>query len=162
MKILKRHDKGADFGTEAGDTIGLEVRDARGTRLCYVANCAEVTDALRSYVDTKFERLERHYDHLTNVHVVLSVEKLVHKAEATVHMSGAEIFYPSLGPTTTGTLADTGSMTASRADHVAVRLYDGRVLVAGGAGPLATAEIFDPSAGTFAATGSMGTGHASR
>lgn len=52
----------------------------------------EVTDALRSYVDTKFERLERHYDHMTNVHVVLSVEKLIHKAEATVHMSGAEIF----------------------------------------------------------------------
>jgi putative sigma-54 modulation protein len=52
----------------------------------------EVTDALRSYVDTKFDRLERHYDHMTNVHVVLSVEKLIHKAEATVHISGAEIF----------------------------------------------------------------------
>lgn len=52
----------------------------------------EVTDALRSYVDTKFERLERHYDHMTNVHVVLSVEKLIHKAEATVHLSGPEIF----------------------------------------------------------------------
>lgn len=52
----------------------------------------EVTDALRDYVDTKFERLERHYDHMTNVHVVLSVEKLIHKAEATVHISGAEIF----------------------------------------------------------------------
>lgn len=52
----------------------------------------EVTDALHSYVTSKFERLERHYDHMTNVHVVLSVEKLVHKAEATVHISGAEIF----------------------------------------------------------------------
>lgn len=52
----------------------------------------ELTDALRSYVDSKFERLERHYDHMTNVHVVLSVEKLVHRAEATVHISGAEIF----------------------------------------------------------------------
>jgi putative sigma-54 modulation protein len=52
----------------------------------------EVTDALRSYVTSKFERLERHYDHITNVHVVLSVEKLIHKAEATVHISGAEIF----------------------------------------------------------------------
>lgn len=52
----------------------------------------EVTDALRGYVDTKFERLERHYDHMTNVHVVLSVEKLIHRAEATVHMSGAEVF----------------------------------------------------------------------
>ncbi len=52
----------------------------------------EVTDALRSYVISKFERLERHYDHMTNVHVVLSVEKLRHKAEATVHISGAEVF----------------------------------------------------------------------
>ena len=52
----------------------------------------EVTDALRSYVTSKFDRLERHYDHMTNVHVVLSVEKLIHKAEATVHISGAEIF----------------------------------------------------------------------
>jgi putative sigma-54 modulation protein len=52
----------------------------------------EVTDALHSYVTSKFERLERHYDHMTNVHVVLSVEKLIHKAEATVHISGAEIF----------------------------------------------------------------------
>lgn len=52
----------------------------------------EVTDALHGYVTSKFERLERHYDHMTNVHVVLSVEKLVHKAEATVHISGAEIF----------------------------------------------------------------------
>ncbi len=52
----------------------------------------ELTDALRNYVDSKFERLERHFDHVTNVHVVLSVEKLVQKAEATVHISGNDIF----------------------------------------------------------------------
>ncbi len=52
----------------------------------------DVTDALRSYVIGKFDRLERHYDHITNVHVVLSVEKLEHKAEATVHTSGADLF----------------------------------------------------------------------
>jgi putative sigma-54 modulation protein len=52
----------------------------------------DVTDALRTYVTGKFDRLERHYDHITNVHVVLSVEKLIHKAEATVHTSGADIF----------------------------------------------------------------------
>ena len=44
------------------------------------------------YVTQKFVRLERHYDHITNVHVVLSVEKLIQKAEATVHTSGAELF----------------------------------------------------------------------
>ena len=52
----------------------------------------DVTDSLRSYVTSKIKRLERHYDHITNVHVVLSVEKLVQKAEATLHISGAELF----------------------------------------------------------------------
>ena len=42
----------------------------------------DVTDALKDYVTGKLTRLERHYDHITNVHVVLSVEKLVQKAEA--------------------------------------------------------------------------------
>ncbi|MGV6826536.1 MAG: ribosome hibernation-promoting factor, HPF/YfiA family [bacterium] len=52
----------------------------------------EVTDALRAYVDEKVRRLERHFDHMTNVHVILSIEKKQQKAEATVHASGAEIF----------------------------------------------------------------------
>jgi putative sigma-54 modulation protein len=52
----------------------------------------DLTDSLRAYVDTKFERLERHFDHVTNVHVILSVEKLAQKAEANMHVSGAEIY----------------------------------------------------------------------
>jgi putative sigma-54 modulation protein len=52
----------------------------------------EITDSLRSYVDTKFEKLERHFDHINNVHVILNVEKLTQKAEATLHLSGAEVF----------------------------------------------------------------------
>jgi len=52
----------------------------------------DVTDSLRNYVEEKFERLERHYDQITNVHVVLSVEKMVQKAEATVHTAGADLF----------------------------------------------------------------------
>jgi len=52
----------------------------------------DVTESLNYYVTSKFVRLERHYDHITNVHVVLSVEKLIQKAEATVHTSGAELF----------------------------------------------------------------------
>ncbi len=52
----------------------------------------DITDALHTYVTQKIERLEKHYDHITNVHVVLSVEKLNQKAEATVHLSGTEIF----------------------------------------------------------------------
>ncbi|AXR05466.1 ribosome hibernation promoting factor [Salinimonas sediminis] len=52
----------------------------------------EITDSLRTYVDTKFSKLERHFDHISNVHVILNVEKLAQKAEATVHLSGAEVF----------------------------------------------------------------------
>ncbi|MFT6288202.1 MAG: putative sigma-54 modulation protein [Halieaceae bacterium] len=52
----------------------------------------EVTDPLREYVATKFERLQRHFDQITNTEVTLIVEKLVQKAEATIHISGADIF----------------------------------------------------------------------
>jgi len=52
----------------------------------------EITDSLRTYVDTKFEKLERHFDHINNVHVILNVEKLSQKAEATVHLNGGEVF----------------------------------------------------------------------
>ncbi len=52
----------------------------------------EVTEPLREYVLSKLERLERHFDQITNVDVTLIVEKLVQKAEANVHVSGADIF----------------------------------------------------------------------
>lgn len=52
----------------------------------------DLTDSMRDYVHQKFERLERHFDHVTNVHVILSIEKLIQKAEANMHVSGAEIF----------------------------------------------------------------------
>ncbi len=52
----------------------------------------DITEALRSYVDSKFERLERHFDQVTNIHVVLSVEKLRQKAEANLHVNGNDLF----------------------------------------------------------------------
>lgn len=52
----------------------------------------EITPALRAYVDTKIQRLERHFDHVTSAHVVLSVEKERNKAEATVHVNQANLF----------------------------------------------------------------------
>jgi len=52
----------------------------------------DITDSLRDYVNSKFAKLQRHTDHITNVHVILDVEKLNQKAEATVHVSGGEIF----------------------------------------------------------------------
>lgn len=55
----------------------------------------DITQALRNYVTEKLQKLERHYDHITNAHVVLSVEKLRQRAEATIHISGAELFAES-------------------------------------------------------------------
>ena len=52
----------------------------------------DVTPSLHDYVAQKMERLERHFDHVTNVHVILSPEKKQQKAEATVHISGADVF----------------------------------------------------------------------
>ena len=51
----------------------------------------DITHSLRGYVNTKFVRLERHFDQINNVHVVLTVEKINQIAEATVHLKGAEV-----------------------------------------------------------------------
>lgn len=51
----------------------------------------DVTPALKNKVESKLSKLERHFDHLTDIHCILTVEKLQHKAEATVHLSGGTI-----------------------------------------------------------------------
>ena len=52
----------------------------------------DVTQALHDYVYGKLERIERHFENATIAHVILSVEKLRHKAEATIHVTGNDIF----------------------------------------------------------------------
>lgn len=52
----------------------------------------EVTDSLKNYVTSKLERLDNHHDRITNTHVILSVDKLEQKAEATIHVSGKDLF----------------------------------------------------------------------
>ena len=61
-------------------------------QLSVTGHHVELTDALRSYAEEKIKRIERHFDHVTNVHIILSVEKHKQKAEATVHVSGADVF----------------------------------------------------------------------
>ncbi len=65
----------------------------------------EVTPALRSYVESRFERILRHFDQLHDVSVTLSVEKLTHCAEATIRAAAgktihaeavAEDMYPAI------------------------------------------------------------------
>ena len=51
----------------------------------------EVTPSIREYVTTKLERVTRHFDSVIDVSVILSVEKLQHQIEATVHVRGRDI-----------------------------------------------------------------------
>jgi WD40 repeat protein len=63
----------------------------------------------------------------------------------------------------TGKFTPTGQMTVARHKHGAVLLASGKVLVVGGSdnrdwhGEYSSAEIYDPAAGRFGATGEMGT-----
>ena len=52
----------------------------------------EVTDAIREYVTAKLGRVERHFDQVIDVNVILSVDKLDRKVEATAHVPGKDLF----------------------------------------------------------------------
>jgi len=51
----------------------------------------DLTPAIRSYVNDKLNRISRHFDHVIDVNVILSVSKLDHKVEATVHVRGKDM-----------------------------------------------------------------------
>ena len=51
----------------------------------------EITPAIRDYVTVKLERINRHFDHVIDVNVIMTVEKLDQKIEANVHLSGKDI-----------------------------------------------------------------------
>ena len=74
-------------------------------------------------------------------------------------LAKAEVF----DPTSETFTATKGAMGTPRDLHTSTTLKDGTVLVIGGDDgtvPLATAEVYDPVAGTFAPTGSMGAARA--
>ena len=52
----------------------------------------EITDPLRDFVNSKFAKLERHFEQINNVQVTLTVEKLKQIAEAKLNVNGGEIF----------------------------------------------------------------------
>jgi len=50
-----------------------------------------VSPAMRDHVTAKLKRIERHFDHVNDIHCILTVEKLQHKAEATIVLAGGKI-----------------------------------------------------------------------
>jgi putative sigma-54 modulation protein len=55
----------------------------------------EITAAMRDYITGKLGRIKRHFDHVIDVNVILSVDNLEQKVEASVHLSGKDIFVES-------------------------------------------------------------------
>ena len=52
----------------------------------------DITPPLKQYVETKLSRVERHFERVIDVRVILDVEKLSHTAEATIHTRGKSLF----------------------------------------------------------------------
>ena len=52
----------------------------------------EITPAIREYATGKFGKIKRHFDNVMDINIILSVEKLQQKAEATIHISGKDLF----------------------------------------------------------------------
>ena len=55
----------------------------------------EVTPAIRDYVTGKLARVERHFDHVVEAHVIISSSKIGQKAEVTLHVRGKDFFCES-------------------------------------------------------------------
>jgi putative sigma-54 modulation protein len=58
----------------------------------------DITEPLRAYVMSKFDRIKRHFDSVIDIHVVLDVEKLDRHAEATISARGKSIFADAKDP----------------------------------------------------------------
>lgn len=52
----------------------------------------DITPAIREHVNGKLGKVKRHFDNVIDINVILSVDKLIQKAEASVHVSGKTIF----------------------------------------------------------------------
>ena len=51
----------------------------------------EITPAIRTYVTSKLVRINRHFENVIDVEVIMTVEKLDQKVEANVHLPGKDI-----------------------------------------------------------------------
>jgi hypothetical protein len=155
-----------DPGTGTFSTIGAALTSARPINTATLLANGKV---LIVHGGMDFSSAEL-YDSTTNTFVATGSPGIAREScTATLLANGkvlvaggttAEVYDPA-----TGEFSATGNLTVERSKHVATLLPDGRVLFAGGYVPptstgnndgLDSAELYDPTAGSFAATGSCG------
>jgi N-acetylneuraminic acid mutarotase len=88
---------------------------------------------------------------LGNGRVLVAGGNGIDASNSPLALASAEVYDPI-----TSSWSATGAMVAARANHAAIRLLDGKVLVAGSGTDVASAEVYDPSTAQWSATGSMG------
>ena len=52
----------------------------------------DITSAIRQHASDKLTKIKHHFDNIMNVNMTLEVQKDLQKAEATIHVSGADLF----------------------------------------------------------------------
>lgn len=58
----------------------------------YTGHNVEISQTVRDYVEKRFQRLQKHANRITSLHVIFNADKLLQIAEATVHIPGSEIY----------------------------------------------------------------------
>jgi putative sigma-54 modulation protein len=60
-------------------------------QLSITGHQVDLTDSLKEYVSSKFNKLERHFDQISKAQVTLSIQKQVQRADASLHVTGGEL-----------------------------------------------------------------------
>ncbi|WP_416694317.1 ribosome hibernation-promoting factor, HPF/YfiA family [Candidatus Pseudothioglobus sp. Uisw_050_01] len=52
----------------------------------------DITSSIRQHTSDKLTKIKHHFGNIMNVNMILEVQKDLQKAEATIHVSGADLF----------------------------------------------------------------------
>ena len=52
----------------------------------------DITSAIKQHTNEKLSKIKHHFDNVMNVNMILEVQKDVQMAEATIHLSGTDLF----------------------------------------------------------------------
>jgi putative sigma-54 modulation protein len=74
-----------------GFELGEHFQKEQVMNLQLTGHHLEITPALRDYITSKLARISNHFDHVIDVKVTMSVEKLAQKVEATLHVPGNDL-----------------------------------------------------------------------